>query len=189
MDKFSSKSKCTQNDKSDIYIVTTRFNIETWTRNQLYREKNNIVGCFYSDQVRISASIPSKTTVFIIEMNNSLNRIEGIGLVLNKIVYDEYMRVYDIRNYNRYVYTGKHRIDRKLLETHNVELVRILDEILFKGKSHMKRGAGFTQMTPKILSNPKCAHINILKEICKIFVNVYNGDNGDTLPTHTHCFI
>jgi hypothetical protein len=179
--KSKSKLKHKQKGESDTYIVTTRFNTETWNRNQVYREKNGIIGCFYSDQVRISSAIPSKTNVFIIEMNNSLNRIEGIGLVLNKIGYDEYTNVYDIRNYNRYVYSGKHRIDREILETHNAELVRILEDVLFKGKSHMKRGAGFTQMTPKIMSNPKCAHINILNEICKIFIEVYHKE-GDTSP-------
>jgi len=158
----------------NTYIVTTRFDVETWNKNKVYRENNGICGCFYSDQIRMSTSIPSKTNVFVVEMNNSLNRIEGIGLVLNKIVYDEHMKVYDISNYNRYAYTGKYRISRETLELYNAELIRILDVILFKGKSHMKRGAGFTQMTPKIMSNPKCAHINILNEICKIFVEVYH---------------
>jgi hypothetical protein len=155
-------------------IVTTRFNTETWLSNQQYRENHNIAGCFYSDQIRMSMSIPPKSTVFVVEMNNSLNRIEGIGLVLNKIVCDKHIKVHDDANYNRYTYTGKHRICRETLSSRNPDLVCALDTVLFKGKSHMKRGAGFTKITPKILANDKCAHINILDEICKIFVYVYH---------------
>ena len=39
-------------------------------------------------------------------------------------------------------------------------MVKILDYILFREKSHLKRGSGFTTITPKFLASKK-------SEICK----------------------
>ena len=58
--------------------------------------------------------IPIDSAVFVLEMNNDKNKIMGIGMVRNHPVLNKY-RVYKNNNYNRYVYTGKHYINREAM--------------------------------------------------------------------------
>ena len=49
-------------------------------------------------------------------------------------------------------------------------VLNILDEILFKGYTHSKRGSGLTKIPEKVLKMKICENIDIKKEIRKIFV-------------------
>ena len=64
-------------------VVTTRFNKETLNSNYEYREKRGFK-CMYCCPLELSPKILYNTPVFVIEMNNSTNKIEGIGLIKNK---------------------------------------------------------------------------------------------------------
>lgn len=153
-------------------IVSTRFNNETFQENVKYREKKGYA-CIYCSPQPMSPKILPHSAVFVVEMNNTTNEIEGIGLIKNTYETDSYYNVYDIRNFNRYYFKGNYRISRfELLKNHE-KLVEILDTILFKGKTHMKRGAGFTSISEKIWSNPKCEQINIKNWIKQIFIEKY----------------
>ena len=162
-------NKCFQ---IESYIVTTRFDDTTWKHNEQYRTLHNISGCLYSDQMAMSRKVPIDAPVFVIEMNNSKNHIEGIGLIRNRL-YFENTRIYSDINYNRYIYSGKHRIGRSKLLHHNSDLVESLDAVLFKGKSHMKRGTGYTRMTEKIMALKSCVHLNLPEDIITLFQEVY----------------
>jgi hypothetical protein len=152
-----------------ISIVTSRFNNNTWKENSEYRSQNNIEGCLYCSPQQLSSKIYPNSPVFVVEMNNTTNKIQGIGLIANKIQFDKYYKVYDIGNYNRYTYKSDYRIDRQILLEDFPALVNILDYILFKEKTHMKRGGGMTQIPEKLLRHPKCKEIDIIKEITTIF--------------------
>ena len=157
-------------------ILTTRFNNDTWKENCLYREKEE-VGCIYGSPFILNKKIDPNTLLFIIEMNNSLNRIEGIGLIKNNaFICDNKCSIYDMGNYNRYVYKGSIRIDREILIIYNRSLVEVLDYILFKGKSHLKRGTGFMKITEKIFKKEECQIIgeedDFKKAITMIFKEV-----------------
>jgi hypothetical protein len=154
------------------YIVTTRFDETTWEYNSQYRSAHDITGCLYSDQMTMSSKVPIGSPVFVVEMNNSQNRIEGIGLIRNRL-YFEKTRIYSEINYNRYIYCGKHRLGRDELLSRHVDLVETLDAILFKGKTHMKRGSGYTRITEKIMALKRCVHLNLLDEIITLFQEVY----------------
>jgi hypothetical protein len=108
--------------------------------------------------------------VFVIEMNNSTNQIIGIGLIKNKLTTDKVYKVHQDTNYNRYIYIGEYHIPRDILEHYNPLLVFVLDEILFKGYMHSKRGAGITRLSEKVFTLDICKDINIKKEIRDIFV-------------------
>ncbi len=151
-------------------LVTTRFNNSTWEENVNYRSKNNIKGGVYAVPGKISPKIELEQLVFIIEMNNSKNKIEGIGLIKNFIETNKYYKVYSDPNYNRYTYKTDYRIDRETLEKYNSKLVYILEEILFKGSTHLKRGSGITTVTEKLLRSPICGELILSDEIKKIFV-------------------
>ena len=152
-------------------IVTTRFNNETRNANYAYREKRNFV-CMYCCPSELSAKIMYNTSVFVIEMNNSTNKIEGIGLIKNKPE-TKYYKVHSDGNTNRCIYVGKHFINRDILCEYNSQLIYILEEILFKGKTHSKRGAGLTIIPEKVLQFDICKDIDIKKEIKNIFIYHY----------------
>ena len=89
--------------------------------------------------------------VFVIEMNNSTNKIEGIGLIKNKPETARYYKVHQDGNTNRYIYIGNYFLDCKTIQEYDSQLVCILEEILFKGYTHSKRGQGLTLIPEKVL--------------------------------------
>lgn len=158
-----------------IYLVSTRFNNETWLQNVGFREKYNYTGCIYGIPQPMSPKIERNGSVLVVEMNNSTNQIEGIGFVKNNLRLDKYYKIYDSGNYNRYVFKGKYYINREKLLEINSFLVECLDYILFKKKSHMKRGMGFTTIPEKLLKDEKCKGIDLKEEIKTIFIRLFSS--------------
>jgi len=153
-------------------IVTIRFNNETWTSNNNYRIKKNIK-CIYATPFRLTSNIEINSYVYVIEMNNSNNQIIGIGLIKNKIQTNKYYKVQNDKNFNRYIYIGNHHIPREIILNFNPQLVFILEEILFKGKTHSKRGSGLTKIPEKILKFDICKNIDIKNEIKELFIYIF----------------
>jgi hypothetical protein len=56
----------------------------------------------------------------------------------------------------------------------NEPLVSILDYILFKEKTHLKRGAGFTQIPEKLLKHKKCENMDIPTMIKEMFLKMFD---------------
>ena len=161
-------------------ILTTRFNIDTWKENCLYREKEE-VGCIYGSPFILNNKIELNTLLFVVEMNNSLNRIEGIGLIKNNaFICDNKCSIYDMGNYNRYVYKGSIRIDRDTLIIYNRSLVEVLDYILFKGKSHLKRGTGFMKITEKFFKKEECQIIGEEDDFKKAITIIFKEVKRDS---------
>ena len=150
-------------------IVTTRFNNDTLETNYSYRRKYGYA-CMYCCPSELSPKISYNTPLFVIEMNNQKNQIEGIGLIKNKYETNKYYKVHTDGNTNRYTYIGKYFIDRETLDDYNSELVYVLDEILFKGYTHSKRGSGLTIFPEKVLKSEVCEGINVKKDIKDIFI-------------------
>lgn len=153
-----------------IKIVSTRFNDITWQENLDFRSKNNIE-CIYGTPLEMPPQICIDSNVFVIEMNNSKNKIEGIGLIRNKTHVDKYCKIYHEGNYNRYIYKGNYYLNRDKLLTLDKELVKIFDYILFKEKTHLKRGSGFTSVPEKLLNHSICENINIKRRLRELFIN------------------
>ena len=149
-------------------IVTGRYNNETWVASVDYRIKKNIA-CIYAPPFKLTDTIDINTPVFVIEMNNTINKIMGIGLIHNKLVTNEIHKVQQDSNCNRYIYIGNYHISRELLEYYDVSLVDMLDEILFKGYTHSKRGSGLTKIPENVLKFDKYKGIDIKKQIKNIF--------------------
>lgn len=155
-------------------VVTGRFNSETIIPNYEYRKRHNLK-CIYCCPSKLSPKIPHESLVFVIEMNNTTNMIEGIGLIKNKIDFSKYYRVHSDANSNRYIYIGNYFIDRKTINDINSKLVDILEQILFKGKTHSKRGSGLTTIPEKVLKLDICKDINVKNEIKQIFINTFSS--------------
>ena len=137
-----------------IKIMATRFNNKTWEENCRWREKNNFQGCIYNTPVYIKDNIPLQISLFVIEMNNETNKIEGIGKIINYVHTDRKYKVYSESNYNRYTYRGKHRINRDMIK--DKEKLEKLEERLFKGKGHLKRGQGILNVSYDIYRDYLC---------------------------------
>lgn len=152
-----------------MYILTSRFNNETWNESQRIRNSNNLK-CMYGSTTQICDKIPVDEIVYVIEMNNTTNKILGIGVINNKYKTRYSCLYYSNMNYNRYVYTGSKHLNREEISKNNEQIVKCLDLILFKGKTHMKRGSGITQISKKLMK--KCqdeSNIDIKKSILDLF--------------------
>lgn len=153
-----------------FFFVTTRFSSDTIRENANYRQRHPNIKCIYGSSQPMAKKIPQYAQVFVIEMNNSLNIIEAIGLVENYTRIDKYTRIYETGNFNRYVYKGKFRLTRDDMDG---KLLEILDYILFKEKTHMKRGSGFTQVPSKLLKHEKCENLDIRNMIQEQFTKKF----------------
>ena len=151
-------------------VVTGRYNNETWDATVQYRTKKKFA-CIYAPPCRLSPLIDLNSPVFVIEMNNSTNQIMGIGLIKNKLVTDKVYKVQADSNCNRYIYIGEYHLSRELLESYNDFLVYVLEEILFYGKTHSKRGTGLTKIPEKVLKFDVCEGLDVKQEIRNIFVH------------------
>jgi len=152
-------------------IVTTRFDSVTLKENETFKKKHNIVGCIYGQPRLMPKAIKLYEKIFVIEMNNTLNMVEGVGLIKNITYHDMRYNIYKSENHNQYIYKSRYHIGRKELVQYNDELVIILDKLLFKGRGHLKRGYGFTTITHKLLKNIE--KFDLFKELQLLFINIY----------------
>jgi hypothetical protein len=149
------------------YLLTSRFNEDTWNENKKYREENANIGCIYCCPDPVSQKIPAESIMFILEMNNDTNKIMGIGMVRNKSL-SRRIQVYKDGNYNRYVYTGKLRISREEMNTEEETIMKVFDQLCFKGNRHMKRGQGLKSFPIEMLYN--CSRmLDLVDFISKMF--------------------
>jgi len=151
-------------------ILTSRFNNDTFKENTLFRERRKDIGCIYGSPSMLNDTYELNSLYFVMEMNNQLNRIEGIGLITNYAILSESQYdIYKDQNYNRYIYKGRYRLNRDIIERHNPILLEMFDYILFKEKTHLKRSPGFSKITKKLYN----------KDICKLAVMTDFGFERD----------
>lgn len=130
-------------EKLKYMLVTTRFNTDTLLENAAFRQRNPKVGCVYCCPTSITRKIPEDMVLFVLEMNNSTNKIVAIGMVKNHAICDKYKVYYNV-SYNRFVYLGTKRISRENMTEEEEEIMKVFDILCFKGASNMKRGQGIT---------------------------------------------
>ena len=134
-----------------MYVLTTRFNNDTWNENVAFRNKYNYVGCIYNSPRLMSPKVKPDSIVYMLEMNNTLNRIEGIGSIINCPVLHKHYKIHGDANYNRFAFQSRIRLDRQEIESENSELLELLETLCFKGKTHVKRGHGFMSISAKAI--------------------------------------
>jgi hypothetical protein len=136
-----------------FYVACTRFNTTTYEENRQYRNTLKERPVIYGISLKVREIYPPHCRLFVAEMNNDENQIEGIGLVKNHVVIDEPRHhIYTDYEYNRYIYRGKYWMSRRQLMEHDPEIIDMLENVLFKGKSHLKRnGCRITVLTDKIM--------------------------------------
>jgi hypothetical protein len=157
-----------------FYLACTRFNDTTFTENMNYRNKNNEI-VIYGSTLKIREIYPPGSLIFIAEMNNEHNMIEGIGLIKNWLVHDRRHKIYENNEYNRYIYRGKYWLSRDQIDEFNPQILEIYDNILFKKKSHLKCRIGITIITEKLFVHWDY-ELQILKNMVKnLFINYFKN--------------
>ena len=134
----------------DALMLTTRFTTETFQENKRYRDTNNIP-CIYSSSLPISDKLPYHD-YYVLEMNNSTNRIMGIGKISKTL--QPTASIYSYKYYNRYTYKGIYAPITDQCQETNVSVSNIpqkykdiitrVEKKIFYGKGHLKRGSSFT---------------------------------------------
>ena len=155
-----------------FHLACTRFNNQTYKENRDYRIKHEepvIYGSAFKTREIYSAG----ALIFVAEMNNETNKIEGIGLIKNLLVCDKYYKIYSDNNYNRYIYRGKYWLSRQQLDKLDINISEILDNILFKGKSNMKRMSGITVLTDKLFTNWEYELHDLKNKVKNAFLNYF----------------
>ena len=95
----------------ELYV--TRFNDITYKENKDWLQKNNENGCIYGSPIKLSTKVLPNTYIIILEMNNSINKIEGLGIIKNQLIYKKY-KIYSDNNYNRFIYKSNLYISRNI---------------------------------------------------------------------------
>lgn len=151
------------------YIGFTHFNNSTYEENLRYRNNKNIK-CIYCCPILINENIPYDSNIYVIEMNNEMNKLMGIGKINNHPIFKDNHKVYNDQNFNRYVYIGKKYISRESLkETINGnEIITYFDNKLFKGKTHRKRGHGIRIINQKFCIDKNKNYITLILDLFKI---------------------
>lgn len=145
-------------------LMITRFNNLTALERDRWCENNNYEGCIINVPVHIKEDVGLSDNIYVIEMNNDKNEIIGIGKIKNHVYTNKNYKIYIDNNYNRYTYRGKKKLMRDVIKEY-IEIEE-LEKDLFKGKGHLKRGQGITNVTKKI--NDK-----YFKDIIDIFTNEF----------------
>ena len=159
-----------------FYIASTRFTTDTYIENMEYRKKHNLA-VIYGSSKQICDKYLYGTLIFVIEMNISkdINRIEGIGIIRNRLACDKNYKIYKNNEYNNFIYSGDYWISREQILSMDKEIIDICDDILFKGKSHQKRYIGITMVTKKIFVHWNYDLIPLKNKIRLLFLKIYNN--------------
>tara|TARA_B100000902_G_C27265553_1_gene893308 strand:+ start:832 stop:1374 length:543 start_codon:yes stop_codon:yes gene_type:complete len=137
-------------------IFVTRFDNKTISENKIWISNNNEIGCIYGTPIKLSEKLLPESQIIVIEMNNSSNSIEGIGIIKNKLVLHDKKKykIYQENNYNRFIYKSNMRIDKTSFNNYEKIIINNLEKLLFKSHNHCKRGQGI-QHIPKHINENK----------------------------------
>ena len=131
-----------------IEIMTTRFSDFGFIENREWRDERGVKGCIYGTPKMVSTNIEDRCPMFVIEMNNNRNRIEGVGFIINRPHEDNHKRrIHSDHNLNRYTYEGIYRLDKNdIVDNYHKKVIWVLEMLLFKGAKHSKRSIGITRL-------------------------------------------
>ena len=129
----------------EFLVGTVRFNNKTYLENYCWKERKKHKGCAYGLNKPLCKNIPNGKYIYIIEMNNDINKIMGIGKIKNELVHSNRSRMYKEEGRNQIIYKSNDFISRNDM-INNIQksriVIKFLENILFYGSKHFKRGQG-----------------------------------------------
>lgn len=152
-------------------LCVTRFTNETFKQRNQWKNDNKFTGTIYGTPVKINNKIDPEDTIIVLEMNNTTNKIEGIGVIKNKL-YNKKCKIYNDNNYNRYIYKSNYIFNIDQLDRNEIELLIKIENILFYGRANYKRGQGIQRLpkTAQLIDGNKTE--NLLNLIIKKYLNL-----------------
>ena len=166
--------------KMEKELMITVFTEDTYRQNKKYCQENG-VSCLYSTPVPISQTIETDCKLFVLEANNTNNRICGIGYIKN---HPKTKTIYNDENFNKhngFVYVGKCHLERRDVSCRQDEIVfELLDQLCFYGKGHVKRFRGIQRFPRKWLDNLLNSelHFDLIARIEKMMATVKTTQNN-----------
>lgn len=128
-------------------VCITRFSNATYDERHTWCTKHNFNGSIYGCPNMINSTISPDQKLLVLEMNNSINKIVGIGVIYNKLnLTNRRYKIYSDNNYNRYIYKSDKYIDISNLDEIDSKIIEQLELLLFKGKRNYKRGQGIQRI-------------------------------------------
>ena len=161
-----------------FYLGSTRFNTSTWIENQAFKKKEEITDVIYGVTIKINEKYPLNSLIFVVEMNNDNNEIYGISLIRNSLLTNKKYFIYDNNDYNKFIYTGKYWIDREEILKHDRIIIEMIENMLFKGKSHLKRQSGISMITSKLFLKWKYDETYLKQKIKDLFILKFKNINN-----------
>ena len=144
----------------DIY--TTRFTSETYEENRAYKQNmlDGFKGSLYSTTLSFPVNASMSKYFFVLDMNNTTNKLMGVGFMKNLLAKDQNIRVHKRQGFNLNIYKSDFYISLDSVDSvDSVEkggrslwktfLAKEFESYLFYGKSNMKRGGAFTRFPLK----------------------------------------
>ena len=159
------------------HIASTRFNNATYNENMDCRQKSG-ESVLYGTSIGIHQKYEIGCIMFVCEMNNEENQIEGVGLIKNQVVHEKKYKIYSESDYNRIIYRGSYWLSREQLILLDEEMISILDKMLFKGKSHLKRQSGITVITEKLTKNWQQDLDQLKRRIKDLFISAFGKQDS-----------
>tara|TARA_Y100000389_G_C17258896_1_gene411962 strand:+ start:249 stop:749 length:501 start_codon:yes stop_codon:yes gene_type:complete len=160
-------------------IFVTHFNSVTLQENRDWLKNNNFKGCIYGTPIKISESCLPETEIIVIEMNNTKNKIEGLGFINNKLIKEDKKKykIYTDNNYNRFIYSSNKHITKSEFSKDEEIIIKKLEKLLFKTHNHCKRGQGIQRIPKHINNNQEFDYKKFLNNIYNKYFTLINISN------------
>jgi hypothetical protein len=142
-----------------VGLYTVRFTSKTLEKKELFQAKSGRK-CIYGSAHPIKRMTYDKATLMVIEMNNDINKINGVGLIKNteiKHQKEKYAPPAEMAAQTQYfykhIYTGDEWIGREDMREDDLKVVDLMEGLLFRGKGHCKRLTDITEFPPRFLDH------------------------------------
>jgi hypothetical protein len=161
------------------FIFESKFTNETLKESEDFVSKNfpDGKGCIYCSPFQLSSSyfseIPFGSTIIMLELNEDMREVVGIGLVINRSYLQKYI-VHKVSHLNIYSYLGKLRIKREDMNKKEESIMKLFDIFCFHGMFRHSTTSSYLQMfPPKILWRAERV-VNLTEEL----LNMFRSRNG-----------
>ena len=160
-------------------VCVTRFSDTTYNENENWKDLRwfTFKKRFYNTSIKVKESIPPNHEIMVIEMNITKNKIVAFGLIKNISQQWRY-NIYSNDYYNRYTYVSSKFMFVTEVPREYKQDIDELENELFRGKGHMKRGFGIQQVSKKKIKNTE-----LFKYIYNTITHHADSDNAAAPPS------
>lgn len=160
-------------------VSVTRFSDATYNENEKWKDKHGYTfkKRFYNTSIKIKDDIQSNHELIVVEMNITTNKIIAFGLIKNICQQWRY-NIYSNNYYNRYTYISSRFMFIEEVSREYHDDIHNLENELFRGKGHMKRGFGIQQVSKKKIKNKE-----FIKYIYNTILYHAEHDGNSTQPS------